>query len=286
MPEQTLIVDHEHDPPDADPQMMLDPVGTEPMNPLALLSRAVEKGMDPGQLKALVDLHEQWRAARAVEAFNAAMNVCQAEMPTVVRDGHNTQTKSTYAKLENVTHTAKPIYTRHGFSLSFAEDDCPTPGFKRTICDVRHAQGHCVRYHLDLALDGIGPKGNPIGNMNAVQAGVSTGSYGQRVLTCRIFNITVADTDLDGQRPAHPNPERDASQPRTPPRAQRVPITEGELKKLLEHFKANTENPTPDVFRAWVERVTFRKCDAPLMLHNWTKADLDLCWRELTGGGE
>ena len=48
--------------------------------------------------------------------------------------------------------------------------------------------------------------GNAIGSMNRVQAAVSTGSYAQRYLFARIFNLVIADTDLDGRPPANENP--------------------------------------------------------------------------------
>lgn len=173
---------------------------THPNAMIQVLDKAIDKGIDADSLGKIVALHERLMENHAKELFAQAMNACQAEMPCIVRDAQNTQTNSGYATLENVQTIAKPVYTKHGFALSFGEEDCQTPGFKRIICDVRHRAGHMVRYHHDLPIDGIGPKGNPIGGMNAVQGCISTGSYGQRVLACRIFNITIADTDRDGQK--------------------------------------------------------------------------------------
>lgn len=216
-------------------------------DPYMLIERAVEKGLDPAQLKALVDLHEQMRAARAAEEFSAAMNECQAELPLIVKESKNDQTGSLYAKMERIQAIAKPVFTKHGFALSFAEEDSPIDRFKRTICDVRHRAGHCVRYHLDLPLDGFSAKGNPIGSMNPVQAAISTGTYAQRYLTCRVFNITVANTDLDGRPAELDNAERDSSAPSAEPRGKR----------------SQPVNPLPETAAANEIRATWRKQHFP-----------------------
>lgn len=187
------------DKPQGEPVEKLTSIQVDPPNPLMLIASAIDKGIDPDRLGKLLDLQERYEKSRAVEAFHAAMNACQSEMPLVVRDAENTQTRSRYATLESIQAIAKPVYSRHGFALSFGEADCAKEGWKRIVCDVRHTGGHSATYHIDLPIDGIGAKGNAIGGMNPVQGCVSTLSYGQRTLTCRIFNVTVADEDIDGQ---------------------------------------------------------------------------------------
>jgi hypothetical protein len=171
---------------------------TTTATPMSLLALAIERDADPDRLRQLMDLQERWEANQAKRAFAEAMHGCQLEMPSVVRGGVNPKTQSKFAKLEGVQAVAKPVYSSHGFSLSYGEADCPTKEFKRTVCDVRHSGGHCERYHLDLPIDGIGPQGNAIGGMNKVQGCISTTSYGQRRLLCMIFNITLSDEDDDG----------------------------------------------------------------------------------------
>jgi hypothetical protein len=166
-----------------------------PPNPLTILQTLAEKGGDAGQLEQIVNLHLKLKAADAEEQFNAAMVEVQIELPTIVKSKKSRN--NTYAPLEEIQTLAKPVYTRHGFAFNFSEDDCPVPGHKRTVCDVVHRAGHSKRYHIDLANDGTGSKGEASG-MNATQASVSTGSYGQRVLLARILNVTIADSDKDG----------------------------------------------------------------------------------------
>lgn len=261
-------------------------------NPLMLLEKAVERGMDPAQLKALVDLHEQWQASRAREAFNSAMKECQAELPLIVKDAENSQTKSRYAKMEYIQVIAKPVITKHGFALSFAEEDCPTPEWKRTICDVRHSGGHCVRYHLDLPLDGVGAKGNAIGAMNRVQAAVSTGTYAQRYLIARIFNLTIADTDLDGRPPANENPTMRPGAPLAPSRAQRkAPAPKPEphpnrdkVSEIMLEWKRMTlaagESTEGTRFWTWFRKVT-GSVDNPARPDDWSESELSACRKAL-----
>lgn len=166
--------------------------------PIDILQTAVDRGLDADQLEKLMLMQERWEAGQAKKQFSEAMHNCQQEMPQIVKDAENSHTRSRYALLETVQKHARPVYAKHGFSLSFGEADCPTADHKRTVCDVRHSGGHCERYHIDLPIDGEGAKGGK-SSMNAVQGSISTTSYGQRRLICMIFNITVADEDDDGQ---------------------------------------------------------------------------------------
>jgi hypothetical protein len=167
-----------------------------------LIETAIREHVDADTLGKLVELDQFLRRQRAEEAYSAAMHACQQEMPIIVKDGVNKKTQSKFPTLENVKRNAKPIYTKHGFTIQFHEEDSHLPNHKRTVADCRHVAGHCVKYRIDLPVDGIGPQGNPIGGMNVVQGSISSLSgYGQRVLTCMIFDLTIAETDTDGNRP-------------------------------------------------------------------------------------
>jgi len=167
-------------------------------NPLVLIRTAIDKGIDPDQLGKLLDLQERWEANRAREAFALAMNLAQQEMPSIIKDAENAHTKSRYAKLENVQAQLRPVYTKHGFNLSYTEEESKNAGHVRIVLDISHVGGHVKRIAGDFPLDGKGSQG---GNsaMNAVQAKGSTISYGRRYLLLMGFNITVADEDTDGQ---------------------------------------------------------------------------------------
>lgn len=170
-------------------------------NPLVLIDKMIEKGVDADTLGKMMDLSERWKSNQAREAYAAAMNACQLEMPTVIRDKKGDK-GAKYAPLETVNFAIKNTYTKHGFSLSFGTLDSKIPDHFSVKCDCRHSGGWNEPYILhDLPTDTTGPKGEP--NKTGIQGSVSTLTYGQRKLTCMIFNVTIADEDRDG---AMPNP--------------------------------------------------------------------------------
>ena len=174
---------------------------TRPTDPLSLIALALDKGADPDKLKSMYDLYERDQARKALSSYQNSMNACQAEMPAILKDKENTHTKSRYADLGAIIHKIKPVYTKHGFALSFHEGETPKPGFLRCICDVMHIDGHRETKWMDLPIDGKGSQGNASA-MNALQGVGSTHTYGERYLTCKIFNIPVSNTDLDGNSSA------------------------------------------------------------------------------------
>ncbi len=168
-----------------------------PADPMSIIAQAVERGFDAEQLSKLMDLQERWTRTQAKDAFCKAMSACQAEMPTVVKDAVNNHTNSPYARLETVIASIRPVYTRHGFSISFGEADCPLPNHYRIIATVRHRDGHSEEYHGDYPLDGQGSAGGKSG-MNAIQAKGSSNSYGRKYMHFMIFNLALANEDNDG----------------------------------------------------------------------------------------
>ncbi len=161
--------------------------------PFDLLQVATEKGVDADQLGKLVDLHERWVARQAAKEYADAMQAAQKEMPVVVRSkkGEN----SRYAPLEAVHDTLKDIWLKHGFSLSYSEEEAKE-GMCRLVCDVRHIGGHTEPHTLEGAIDTTGPKG--AATKTGIQGKGSTVSYLRRYLTLMIFDVTVVDEDNDG----------------------------------------------------------------------------------------
>lgn len=166
-------------------------------SPLDLLALMVEKGADAANLERMMALAERWQDRQAEAEYQAAMAACQKDMPAVVKDAENSHTKSRYALVETVVKVAKPVYTSHGFSLSFYQGVTDQPHHVRIMADVMHSGGHKETKHMDLPIDGIGSQGGK-SSMNAVQGVGSTFTYGQRYLTCKIFNIQLGGEDTDG----------------------------------------------------------------------------------------
>lgn len=168
-------------------------------DPMMMLQSLIERGADPDALKKMMDLADRWKAQKAAIEYAEAMNACQREMPTVVRDKKNDETGKGYAPVETVQTHVKPIYIKHGFSLSFGTEVGSAEGLTHCYVDVRHVGGHVERIFLhNVALDNKGPKGGA--TKTEVQGLMSSLSYAQGRLIRLAFNITVADQDRDGQR--------------------------------------------------------------------------------------
>ena len=167
---------------------------------VAVIERAArDPSIDIDKMERLLAMQERIFARNAKADFNAAMAACQAEMPRIYPRSKNDQTNSFYAGLDEIDVIARPIYTRHGFALSFGTADCPIEGCYRQTCEVSHRGGHSEMRQADLPSDMVGIKGNP--NKTGVQGFGSTMTYGQRYITKLVFNIVIGGEDNDGNGP-------------------------------------------------------------------------------------
>jgi hypothetical protein len=170
--------------------------GIRVSNPFQLLQAAIDRGLDPDKLGKLMDLSERWTQNQAEKAYAEAMNACQSEMPVVIKDADNRQTNSKYARFETIDITAKPIYTRHGFSIDYGNEEPKQAECFRIFIEVTHKEGHSKRRWIELPADTMGLKGTP--NKTLVHGVASSTSYAKRILLCMAFNITIAGEDFDG----------------------------------------------------------------------------------------
>lgn len=167
---------------------------------LQVISRAAsDPNVDIDKMERLMAMHERLVARDAEQAFNRAMKEAQAEMQPIRADANNPQTRSKYASYKALDDALRPIYTKHGFSLSFDEADCPRPDYVRVVCYVAHEAGHTRPYHRDMPADGKGAKGGDV--MTKTHAAGAAGSYGARYLLQGIFNVAVNRDDTDGNMP-------------------------------------------------------------------------------------
>ncbi len=176
---------------------------------LSILERAIDKGVDVDTMEKLLAMQEREKSNRAREAYNVAMKACQELMPTVVRDRMNTHTKKKYATLESVSESIKPVYTKHGFSLSYGTAQSPKDNHVRIVCDCMHDAGHTQQYQLDCPYDTDGAKGTA--NKTPIQGMGSAVSYGRRYLKLMIFDVVIEEEDDDGNSGAKVSDEHIAT---------------------------------------------------------------------------
>ncbi len=194
---------------------MTDPEGTavataEPIEPpavvdpatsmIAVIERAaLNPEVDIEKMERLWAMHERIMDRNAEQEFNAAMNEAQAAMGPVAADAENPQTRSKYASYAAMDRMLRPIYTKHGFSLSFDTGEGAPDEYVRVVCYVSHRTGHTRTYHTDMPADGKGAKGGDV--MTKTHAAGAGHTYGQRYLLKLIFNVAVGEADTDGNAP-------------------------------------------------------------------------------------
>jgi hypothetical protein len=171
------------------------------MDVVAQLANGPNAAANIEVIERLMALRDREEDKRKEQEFNAAMSTAQAEMRPVAADANNPQTRSRYASYLALDRQMRPIYTRHGFGLSFNTAEPPSPDFVRVICDVSHKSGHSRRYQVDMPSDGKGAKGGDV--MTKTHATGAAMTYGQRYLLKMIFNIAVGEDD-DGRYASKP----------------------------------------------------------------------------------
>lgn len=171
-----------------------------PTSILEVISRAAsDPNIDVTKMERLMEMYERIQNKNAEAAFFAAMTAAQLEMRPISADAENPQTRSKYATFAKLDRALRPIYTKHGFALSFDEGDCPKPDYVRVLCYVSHTSGYSKTYRRDMPADGKGAKGGDV--MTKTHAAGAAGSYGARYILKGVFNVAVGEDDQDGNDP-------------------------------------------------------------------------------------
>lgn len=167
------------------------------MNLAAMFERiAANPDVNVEKLQALMDMQRTILQDQAKVAFNEAMAAAQAEMRPVVKDADNPQTRSRYASYEAIDRALRPIYSKHGFALSFNTDESKLAEHVCVVCLVSHRAGYERVYRVDMPADGKGAKGGDV--MTKTHAAGSAMQYGMRYLLKLIFNVATSDKEDDG----------------------------------------------------------------------------------------
>ncbi len=170
---------------------------TPPSTMLALIDRYVcDPTVDVGKFERLLAMKERMDAHEARRQYYEAMNLAQNEIQPVARTAYNDHTKSWFAKLEAVDAAIRPIYLRHGFSISRNTIAPLVAGNIRIEVQCSHLGGHIEKFHREAPPDTVGPAGK--GNKTMLHGGGSSETYLTRYTVCGIFNVVFKDQDNDG----------------------------------------------------------------------------------------
>ena len=162
------------------------------VNPMQLVSMAVEQGADIDKLEKLMDLQERWEASQAKKAFDEAMNTFQSRMPVVPRRGkvdyttNKGRTAYDYGRLEDAFSMAAPILKDCGLSFRFKQEN--NGNMVTVTCIVSHKLGHQETNSMSAMPDQSGGK-------DQLKAMASTNSYLRRYTFTGGLGIVFAGED-------------------------------------------------------------------------------------------
>jgi hypothetical protein len=164
---------------------------------------ALDPEFDIEKLQRLLDMNEASEIRNAEKAFTSAHAAAEAEMETINTDANNPQTRSKYATFAQVDRAARPIYTRHGFGISFTTEPMGTPDSLLVVGTLSHRGGSSRRFQVPVPIVTKGIQGREM--MTPIHATMAAISYGKRNLEIMMFNLAVGD-DNDGNVPRRPPP--------------------------------------------------------------------------------
>ncbi len=179
------------------------PANTGPVlsDAMATLDRALQNKTDPSTIQPLYDLIDNIQMREAEKRFNADFVAAQAEMLPVSADATNPQTRSKYATYAQLDRAVRPVYTAHGFAVTFTEEQSYDPTMRRIVGFLTHRDGHIRRYQIDVPREIKGLRGgDAMTPMHMVGSGMT---YGKRYCLIAMWNLAV-DDDNDGNAPRQP----------------------------------------------------------------------------------
>jgi len=208
----------------------------------AITKASRDPSVDIPKMQFLLDTRRALIAEEAEAEWRDAMASAQSEMLPINKDLANPQTRSRYASLAALDGAIRPIYSAHGFAVTFDTEPHDEPNSLLVVAYVMRRH-YSRRYQIPMPADGKGPRGNDV--MSKTHATGSAVSYGRRYLLCMAFNLITADDDgnrASGYASAlqrHPNAP--SWPPEAPnPRARRDP-SDLEPKARAQH-QAAAEN--------------------------------------------
>ncbi|HEX7117453.1 MAG TPA: ERF family protein [Longimicrobiales bacterium] len=164
---------------------------------MEIMARAVE--MDKVEaLERIVALKERMDDRRARAAFFEALAAVQEALPEIPKKRQATITTRsggsyayTYAGLEDITRTIRPVLRDHGLSYSWDVTQQGEGGALIVTCILRHVEGHEERAAFPVPVDTKAA-------MSDAQKNGAALTYGRRQSLVAVLGLTTADDDIDG----------------------------------------------------------------------------------------
>jgi hypothetical protein len=207
-----------------------------------VMQRAISNTrLDVKKMREILDMQMEVMRFQSELAYNRSMVEAQGLMPQIEATRDNKSTTSKFASLDDIDTIIKPIYIKHGFSLTFTTENV-SERFIKVICLVRHIDGHKESHELTGEIDDKGFKGSS--NKTGIQGAGSSVSYMQRYLTKLIFNVVIKGEDKDGNSSKKPAEESDqfAKRMNLPDQAKQMMADMEKLKTQKERLDLVSHN--------------------------------------------
>jgi hypothetical protein len=162
----------------------------------ALIEAITKASRDPDviieKMNFLLDTRRKLLDEAAEQEWRDEMALVQAKLAPISKDLPNAQTGSRYSSLGALDAAVRPIYSEHGFSITYDTEHTDEPNSLLVVCYVERGR-HSRRYSIPMPCDGKGPRGNDV--MSKTHATGSAVTYGRRYLLCMALNLVTADDD-------------------------------------------------------------------------------------------
>lgn len=168
----------------------------------SVLQGAIDKGIDPASLGAILAAAKEYRAMEAKAAFDSAMAEFKASCPPIPRRTENAQfsvvrngvkVNRKYAALEDIEGTIRGPLGVCGLSYRWAGAKVESNQLTMT-CIVSHAQGHSVESPVVIPVESRA-------GCSEQQKYGSAMTYAQRYSLIQALGLTTCDEDADGNAP-------------------------------------------------------------------------------------
>jgi hypothetical protein len=168
-------------------------------NEQQMISNIINVSQNPDinvdKLERLFAMQERMMDRQAKLEFNDALARIQAKMPRILGTGKIEHDKKNftikYLKYDDIDNTLRPFLSAEGFSLVHDKQEINNKLVVTTI--LKHRAGHQEEVSIPLPYDQTNAA------KNAVQAALSTFTYGKRANVIALFNIVMEGEDNNPQ---------------------------------------------------------------------------------------
>ena len=227
-------------------EVLLVEVMSTPANAMTLIDGAIKQGLTADTIEKLYNLHERISDRHEAHRFHEAIDAFQSQCPPIKRNKNakistdrGSQFSYSYADLEEIERTIRPILHENG--LSYSWDSEVNDQQVMVTCVLRHVEGHKISARFSSPVDSRGNKSIS----DAQKHGVAL-TYGRRQSLIQALGLRVGEPDTDGKEFEGIAEERLADLQAL---MEESGITKkpAHLQRFLNYFKVKDISEIPDI---------------------------------------